>query len=107
MRYNVVGMGWWELLEEYESKLKVLGVYDMYPLRRKGLIKLSFRYGTTDPDKIDKINKLVEELKEKSSIICEECGSYGTQRKIVDRTYTLCDDCRIKIIIRKGAGYLL
>ncbi len=94
MNTYYVGKGWWSLLDEAKEKLKEQGAK---------IIDYKEKYGEliicTDIIN-DEINKITDDIEEKSSHICEFCGKEGHTVEMKNGLggwlKTVCLDCSEK-----------
>lgn len=88
MKYPV-GQGWWPLLDEYIPKIEAAGgKLTGAPYEKYGALHIDV---SPEPEPVA---ALLEELEEKSAIICEFCGAQGSEHTLKSEWIkTLCGNC--------------
>ena len=102
------GDGWFELIKELCEKLKALQLKDFKVIQVKEKFGgLRFYYAINGkPERVDEVDRLINEAEGKSCRTCETCGKPGKSEDDGWIT-TLCPDCREnreKSKTERGAG---
>lgn len=94
MNEYCVGKGWWSLLDEVKEKLNEQGAEIIEYKEKYGILRIY-----TDITN-DKIGKIVDDIEERSSHICEFCGKEGHTVEMKNGLggwlKTVCSDCSEK-----------
>jgi len=86
--------GWYNLYEEYTTKLKAAGAIDIYVKQKYGFMRIEYNYSDkcNNSDRAE-INRLANEAEDKSLGICNECGSEEDVSQVGIWIETLCKQC--------------
>jgi hypothetical protein len=78
---DMVGRGWWPILDELLGKLKALGLIEIAQIKEKfGLLRFyqeAWAEGTSDEAK-EQAYKLIDAAEAASGKVCEDCGAPGS-----------------------------
>ena len=76
-------------LEENDYGFKILQIKEKF-----GILVIYYSFDENVPDAFNYIVKsLVDQVKDRSRIICEKCGEYGSLRSDTGWIHTYCDKC--------------
>lgn len=98
--YYGIGKGWYRLVREVMLAIDKYNfdhpdgdqVHIRYVKEKWGMLRIEV--DSWPPE----IGDLIQDVEERSSTICEECGKEGSTFDYHGWIYTLCDDCRKKLL---------
>lgn len=98
--YYSIGRGWYRLMREAILAIDKYNfehsdddqVHITYVKEKWGGLRIEIDSCPTE------ISDLILDIEERSHSICEECGKEGSTCEVRGWTYTLCDDCRKKLL---------
>jgi len=94
------GKGWFNIIDECEKELAVLGVGNKHwrQIKEKfGGLRLHFNYDCLSEEAAKKASVIVEKYIRISFTVCERCGNEGQLMSNDGWLSTICQDCNIKL----------